>query len=43
MPSLNVVYEKAWKSNAEVKPIDEVLMFKILGRSNIGVDTLVYQ
>ena len=30
-PSLNVVYEKARKSNTGAKPIDVVLMFKILG------------
>ena len=29
-PSLNLVYEKAKKSNAGAKPIDVLLMFKIL-------------
>ncbi len=45
-PSLNVVYEKARKSNAGAKPIDVVLMFKILvlqQLNNLSDDRIEYQ
>ena len=45
-PSLNVVYEKARKSNAGAKPIDVVLMFKILvlqQLNNLSDDGIEYQ
>ncbi len=44
--SLNVVYEKARKSNAGAKPIDVVLMFKILvlqQLNNLSDDGIEYQ
>ncbi len=45
-PSLNVVYEKPRKSNAGAKPIDVVLMFKILvlqQLNNLSDDRIEYQ
>jgi len=45
-PSLNVVYENARKSNAGAKPIDVVLMFKILVLQqlhNLSDDQIEYQ
>ncbi|MGO9737156.1 MAG: IS5 family transposase [Desulfomonilaceae bacterium] len=45
-PSLNVVYEKPRKSNAGAKPIDVVLMFKILVLQqlhNLSDDRIEYQ
>jgi len=45
-PSLNVVYEKTRKSNAGAKPIDVVLMFKILvlqQLNNLSDDGIEYQ
>jgi transposase, IS5 family len=45
-PRLNVVYEKARKSNAGAKPIDVVLMFKILvlqQLNNLSDDRIKYQ
>src|SRR5664279_3055029 len=45
-PSLNAVYEKARKSNAGAKPIDVVLMFKIVvlqQLNNLSDDRIEYQ
>ena len=45
-PSLNAVYEKARKSNAGAKPIDVVLMFKILvlqQLNNLSDERIEYQ
>jgi len=45
-PSLTMVYEKARKSNAGAKPIDVVLMFKILvlqQLNNLSDDRIEYQ